>query len=80
MKMNQQTPEAASAAPSPSAFVPYQAGAPQRDGGLLMVEAYAVAWVIIMVFVLLAHLRQRRLDQRITRLEAAMDRAIERAE
>jgi hypothetical protein len=61
----------------PSGFRPVEGGEPQRDGALLMVEAYAAVWVILMVVVLFGHLRQRRLDARIARLEAAMDRVIE---
>ena len=66
--------------PSPTEFRPYEGGAPQRDGALLMVEAYAAIWLILMVVVLLGHLKQRRLDARIARLELAMDRVIEEKE
>ena len=62
--------------PSPTEFRPYE-GESQRDGSVLMVEAYAAIWIILMVVVLLGHLKQRALDARIARLEQAMDRVID---
>ncbi len=73
-------PEAtpAMSATVPSGFRPVEGAAPQRDGAVLMVEAYVAVWLILLVFVLAGYLRQRRLDGRIARLEKAMDRVIEK--
>jgi hypothetical protein len=73
-------PEAAPATSTtvPSGFRPVEGAAPQRDGAVLMVEAYVAVWLILMVFVLAGYFRQRRLDARLARLESAMDRVIER--
>ena len=62
----------------PGEFRPVEQAAPQRDGTVLMIEAYAFVWMILMIFVLTGYLRQRRLDARIERLESAIDRVIER--
>lgn len=80
MKLQTDTANAAptaSAAPSPTEFRPYEGGEEQRDGALLMVEAYAAIWIVLMAVVLLGHLKQRALDARIARLERAMDRVID---
>jgi len=64
----------------PSGFRSIDGDASQRDGAVLMVEAYAAAWVILMGFVLAGVLKQRRLEDRIARLERALPRAIEERE
>ena len=47
----------------------------QRNGATLMVEAYAIIWLILMGWLLINWFRQRNLDQRILGLEAAIARA-----
>jgi len=54
-----------------------EGGAPQRDGTVLLVEAYVAIWMVLMVAMLLSYLKQRRLDARIARLERAIDRVID---
>ena len=70
-----------SSSEAPPGFRPVDAGIPvevlQRDGTTLVVEAYVVAWVILLVFVLSGSIRQRRLEARIARLESTLRRAIE---
>lgn len=52
------------------------AGAPElQSGEVLLVEAYAVIWVIAFVFLLLTWRRQRALDRRVKDLEAVLARA-----
>jgi hypothetical protein len=74
------TSEAPTTPVAPTEFRPYEGDQPQRDGAVLMVEAYAAIWLILMTVVLLGHFKQRRLDARIGRLEMAMDRVIEERE
>jgi len=50
-------------------------GTELHSGAVLLVEAYAAIWVILFAFVWLTHRRQRSLDQRITQLEQALDKA-----
>ncbi len=79
---------ATSAAPAPSpsppatgaddrstAFRPVEGGTEMQSGEKLLVEAYAAIWVILFALVLLSWRRQRRLDERMTSLEAAIDKA-----
>lgn len=75
----------ATAAPSPAttaaaedrstAFRPVQGGTEMQSGEKLLVEAYAAIWVILFVMVLLSWRRQRHLDDRMTTLAAAIDKA-----
>jgi CcmD family protein len=72
-------PTAAAAAPSPddrsTTFRPVEGGNEMQSGEKLLVEAYAAIWIILFAFVLLSWRRQRRLDDRITGLEAAVEAA-----
>jgi hypothetical protein len=76
----------ASAAPAPAAtgttaeersaaFRPVQGGGEMQSGEKLLVEAYAAIWVILFALVLLSWRRQRRLDERMAGLSAAIDKA-----
>jgi len=57
-------------------FKPVTAGAPElQSGEKLLVEAYAVIWVIAFVFLLMTWRRQRALDRRVQELEAVLARA-----
>ena len=58
-----------------TAFRPVQGGTEMQSGEKLLVEAYAAIWVILFVMVLLSWRRQRRLDERMSSLEAAIDKA-----
>lgn len=65
-----QTFEAQQGAPIPEA----------HSGEKLLVTAYALIWVIAMVFVQLMWLRQRGLSQRLETLEKALDKADKEAD
>lgn len=57
-------------------FKPVTAGAPElQSGEKLLVEAYAVIWIIAFVFLLFTWRRQRALDRRVQELEAVLARA-----
>ncbi len=49
-----------------------------QSGEKLLVEAYAAIWVILFAMVLLSWRRQRRLDDRMSVLAAAIDKAREK--
>jgi hypothetical protein len=40
-----------------------------------MVEAYVAVWVILLAVLLLGFLKQRRIDERLARLERALEKA-----
>jgi hypothetical protein len=46
-----------------------------RDGGMLMVEAYAVIWTILMIWLFSMWNKQRSLNERLDGLEKALDKA-----
>lgn len=58
-----------------TSFRPVQGGTEMQSGEKLLVEAYAAIWVILFALVLLSWRRQRRLDERMVGLEAAIDKA-----
>jgi len=60
-----QTFEAQQGAPIPEA----------HSGEKLLVTAYALIWVIAMIFVMMMWLRQRKLSERLATLEKALDKA-----
>ena len=64
-------PRAPTTAPPRSA--PCEGGTEMQSGEKLLVEAYAAIWVILFAMVLLSWRRQRRLDERIASLEAAIE-------
>jgi CcmD family protein len=68
-------PTATGADDRSTAFRPVEGGAELQSGEKLLVEAYAAIWVILFVMVLLSWRRQRRLDERMSSLEAAIDKA-----
>jgi hypothetical protein len=57
------------------AFRPVEGGGERRSGEVLLIEAYAVIWAIAFVFILIAWRRQRRIDERVNALEAAIAKA-----
>lgn len=58
-----------------TAFKPVQGGTEMQSGEALLVEAYAAIWAIVFVYLLLAWRRQKRLDARISTLDAALAKA-----
>jgi CcmD family protein len=82
-----QAPEAsASAAAAPktaddrsTAFRAVQGGSEMQSGEKLLVEAYVAIWVITLIFLVSIFRRQKRIDDRITSLEGALDKARDRA-
>ena len=55
-------------------FRPVEGGPPARSGTVLMIEAYTAVWVILLVVLVLGFRKQRRLDERIARLEHALQK------
>ena len=56
-------------------FKPVQNAPEVQSGERLLVEAYAAIWIILFVLILFGWRRQRRIDARITGLEAALAQA-----
>lgn len=81
---------AASAAPTTTAsvgvedrsteFKAVEGGAEARDGGALMVEAYAVLWLILLGWIGMLWRKQGSLHVRLDDLEKAIDKAADAAE
>ena len=67
---------AAAAAPSAgkTTFQTIKNPGDNRDGSMLMVEAYAVIWTILMIWLLTMWNKQRTLNTRLDELERAIDR------
>ncbi len=63
-----------------SDFRAYEGGAEQRSGELLLIEAYAAIWLVAFVFIFLSIRRQKRLEQRLDRLQDDLERAAEQQE
>jgi hypothetical protein len=76
--MNFQTPTPSVAPTTPTAddrstaFRAVQGGNEMQSGEKLLVEAYAVIWLIAFGLILLSWRRQRRIDDRVTSLEGAL--------
>jgi hypothetical protein len=72
-----QAPAASGGAKSadPTTFRPVQNAPEIQSGERLLVEAYAAIWIILFALILLGWRRQRRIDARITGLEAALSQA-----
>lgn len=51
-------------------------GGETRSGEVLLVEAYAVLWVILFAWLALMWRKQVRLNERITLLDRSLDRAV----
>lgn len=56
-------------------FQAVEGGAETRSGSALLVEAYAVLWVILMAWLWLSWRKQAALHARLADLERAIDRA-----
>jgi hypothetical protein len=63
-----------------TAFQAVQGGPEQHDGATLLVEAYAVLWVILMAWLVFQWRKQSALGARLGDLERAIDRAAAQAE
>ncbi len=71
-----QTPAGSANAPEDrsTSFQPVDAGTEQHSGMTLMVEAYAVIWSILMVWLVMLWRKQGALNARLDGLERAIDR------
>jgi CcmD family protein len=58
-----------------TSFQPVEGGGEHRSGVTLMVEAYAVIWTILMVWLVLLWRKQARLNERLDGLEGAIVKA-----
>ena len=58
-----------------TSFRPVEGGNEMQSGEKLLVEAYAAIWLILFALVLFSWRRQRRLDERMGELSAAIDKA-----
>lgn len=56
-------------------FQPVEGGTETRSGTTLLVEAYAVLWVILIGWLLISWRKQAALNARLDDLEHAIDRA-----
>jgi CcmD family protein len=55
-----------------TAFRAVQGGNEMQSGEKLLVEAYAVIWLVLFGLVLLSWRRQRKIDDRVSSLEGAL--------
>jgi hypothetical protein len=71
-------------APTPedrsTTFQPVEGGTEQHNGATLLIDAYAVLWVILMAWLFFQWRRQAALGTRIDDLERAIDRAVAKSE
>ncbi|MFO7179348.1 MAG: CcmD family protein [Pseudomonadota bacterium] len=56
-------------------FAPVEGGPETTSAEALLVAAYLLMWAILLTFVLLSWLRQKRLDRRVAELERALGTA-----
>ena len=79
-----QTAPAASGTKAPddrsTTFQPVEGGTEQHSGATLLIEAYAVLWIILMGWLVFQWRRQGALGARLDGLERAIDRASAKAE
>ncbi len=59
---------------------PYEGAVEQRSGELLLIEAYAAIWLVAFGLILLSLRRQRRLEERLDRLQEDLERAAKQQE
>jgi hypothetical protein len=60
-------------------FQPVEGGNEQHSGSVLMVEAYALIWAILMVWLVTMWRKQARLNERLDGLEGAIAKASSRS-
>ena len=61
-------------------FQAVQGGPEQHDGATLLIEAYAVLWIILMTWLVFQWRKQGALNARLEGLERAIDRAAAKAD
>lgn len=61
--------------PTEGVYVAVRGGAETRSGELLLVEAYAVLWIILMGWLFMLWRKQSRIHARLDELEKVLDRA-----
>lgn len=59
-------------------FRAVEGGSQMQSGEKLLVEAYAAIWVLALIFIVSIFRRQKKIDARITSLEAALEKARDR--
>jgi CcmD family protein len=69
------TASAPSADDRSTAFKPVEGGTEMQSGEKLLVEAYAAIWIILFALLFFSWRRQRKIDARVSSLEAAIQRA-----
>ena len=74
-----QDPVASSQSPTAldptSEFKPVEPGGETTSGATLLIEAYALMWLVVFVFIWMSWRRQKSIDQRIDDLRAAIAKA-----
>ncbi len=78
--MNPSSPSLPSGAPRTpderaTTFQPVEGGGETRSGTVLLVEAYAVLWAVLMGWLILLYRKQNKLGTRIDELERVLDKA-----
>lgn len=63
-----------------ASFEATQGGGNMQSGEMLLIEAYALIWMLLMGYVLLLWRKQKSLHARLDDLEKAIDRAAEKRE
>lgn len=58
-----------------TSFRAVEGGPEMRSGTVLLVEAYAAIWIVLMVWLLMLWRKQRSLHERLDQVEAALTRA-----
>jgi hypothetical protein len=58
--------------PRETAFRPVEGGRETTSGELLLIEAYAALWIILLGFLLVSWRRQSRIDARVAELERSL--------
>jgi CcmD family protein len=83
MSSQQANPAGTSPTSDPSdratTFQPVEGGNEQHSGSVLMVEAYAMIWTILMVWLVTMWRKQAKLNERLDGLEGAIAKASSRS-
>ncbi len=72
------TPPSNDPADRATTFQPVEGGNEQHSGSVLMVEAYAMIWTLLMVWLITMWRKQTRLNERLEGLEGAIAKACSR--
>lgn len=65
----------ATGAPPTTEFKPVEPGGETTSGATLLIEAYALMWLVVFVFILMSWRRLKAVDARIAELHKAIDKA-----